>query len=95
MIFSTYNFDVGKKDSPLQLPIKSDTVFKKQQASKEPIHLQDNVNRLLDILEQYAIFSPVSKEQHPNGNTFSNPAVILAKGESLIIVLDARYLLPN
>ena len=28
-------------------------ILKKQRANKIPIHLQDKVNRLLDILEQY------------------------------------------
>ena len=37
---------------------KPDAVFKKQRASKVPIHLHDKVNRLLDILEQYNIISP-------------------------------------
>ena len=50
------------------------------------------MNRLLDILEQYKIISPVNKEEQPKGNTFINPVIILAKGESLKIVLDARYL---
>ena len=36
--------------------------------------------------------SPVNKEEQPEGNTFINPCTILAKGESLKIVLDARYL---
>ena len=49
------------------------------------------MNRLLDILEQYKIISPVNKEEQPKGSTFSNPVIILAKGESLKIVLDARY----
>ena len=39
--------------SPLHLPLKLDAVFKKQRAIKVPIHSQDKVNRLLDILEQY------------------------------------------
>ena len=42
--------------------------------------------------EQYNIISPVNKEEQPKGNTFINPVIILAKGESLKIVLDARYL---
>ena len=46
----------------------------------------------MDILEQYEIISPVNKEKQPKGNTFRNPVIILAKGESLKIVLDARYL---
>ena len=50
------------------------------------------MNGLLDILEQYKIISPVNKEEQPKGNTFINPVIILAKGESLKIVLEARYL---
>ena len=38
------------------------------------------------------MISPVNKEQLPTGNTFTNPVIILRKGESLKIVLDARYL---
>ena len=91
-VYATSKFDAGKISSLLHLPLKPDAVFKKQRASKVPIHLQDEVNRLLDILEQYEIISPVNKEEQPKGNTFINPVIILAKGESLKIVLDARYL---
>ena len=91
-VYATSKFDVGKFSSTLHLPLKLDAVFKKQRASEVPIHLQDKVNRLLDILEQYEIISPVNKEEQPKGNTFLNPVIILAKGESLKIVLDARYL---
>ena len=91
-VFATSKFDVEKFSSPLHLPLKPDAVFKKQRVGKVPIHLQDQVNRLLEILEQYEIISPGNKEQQPNGNTFINPVIILAKGESLNIVLDARYL---
>ena len=54
--------------------------------------MQDKVNRLLEILEQYEIISPVNKEEQPKGKTFINPVIILAKGELLKIVLDAKYL---
>ena len=91
-VYATSKFDVGKISSSLHLPLKPDAVFKKQRASKVPIHLHDKVNRLLDILEQYNIISPVNKEEQTKGNTFINPVIILAKGESLKIVLDARYL---
>ena len=91
-VYATSKFDVGKISSSLHLPIKPDAVFKKQRASKVPIHLHDKVNGLLDILEQYKIISPVNKEEQQKGNTFINPVIILAKGESLKIVLDARYL---
>ena len=45
----------------------------------QPVHLHDKVNILLTILEQYAIISPVNKEQQPKGNTFINPVIILIK----------------
>ena len=83
---ATSEFDVGKVNSPLRLPLKLDAVFKKQRASKVPIHLQDKDNRLLEILEQYEIISPVNKEEQPKGITFINPVIILAKGESLKIL---------
>ena len=72
--------------------MKPDAVFKKQKASKVPIHLHDKFNRLLDLLEQYEIISPVIKEAQPKRNNFINPVIILAKGESLKKVLDAKYL---
>ena len=78
-VYATSKFDVGKINSPLHLPLKPDAVFKKQRASKVPIHLHDKVNRLLDMLEQYEIISPVNKEEQPKGNTFINPVIILAK----------------
>ena len=91
-VYATSKFDVGKISSSLHLPLKPDAVFKKQRASKVPIHLHDKVNRLLDILEQYKIISPVSKDEQPKANTFINPVIIVAKGESSKKVLDARYL---
>ena len=91
-VYATSKFDVGKINSPLHLSLKPDAVFKKQRASKVPIHLHGKVNRLFDILEQYEIISPVNKEEQSKGNTFINPVIILAKGKSFKIVLEARYL---
>ena len=48
MVFAISKTDVEKKQSPLHISPKSDTVFKKQQTSNLPIHLQDKVDRLLD-----------------------------------------------
>ena len=91
-VYATSKFDVGKISSSLHLPLKPDAVFKNKRARKVPIHLHGKVNRLLDILEQYEIISPVNTEEQPKGNTIINPVIILAKSESLKIVLDARYL---
>ena len=89
--YATSKFDDGKGNSPLILHLKPDAVFKKQRASKLPIHLQDKVNRLLDVIKHYEIISPVNKEEQPKDNTFINPVIFLAEVESLKKVLDARY----
>ena len=52
------------------------------------ILLQDKVNRLLNIVQQYKRMSAVNKEQQLKGNTFKNPVIFLAIGESNKIVLD-------
>ena len=54
--------------------------------------MQDKVTRLIEILEQYEIISPVNKGEQPKGKTFINSIISLAKRDSLKIVLDARYL---
>ena len=68
MIYASSKFDVGKINSPLQLPLKPHAFFKKQRARKVSSHLKDKVNRLLDILEQYEIISSVTKEKQPKQN---------------------------
>ena len=72
--------------------MKKDAIFKKQRISKVPIHLRERIQKLLDVLKKHVIIAPVNKEQLSTGNTFTNPVIILCKGESLKIVFDARYL---
>ena len=91
MVYAASKFDVGKVNSPLHLPLKPYAFFEKQRASSVSIHLQDKVKRILDILEQYENISPVNKKEQPKRNTFVNPVIVLAKGDPLKIVLDARY----
>ena len=54
--------------------------------------MQDKINRLLEILEQYEMISPVNKEEQPKRKKFISPVIILAKGQSYKFFLDARYL---
>ena len=72
--------------------MKKDAIFKKQSISKVPIHLRESIKKLLDVLKKYDIIPPVNKEQLSTGNTFTNPLIILRKGESSKIVPDDRYL---
>ena len=88
--YATTKFDVGKTKVRLNLPMKTDAIFIKQRISKVPIHLRERIKKLLDVLKKYDIIAPVNKEQLSTGNTFTNPVIILRKGESLKIILDAR-----
>ena len=81
-VYATSKFDVGIINSPIHLPLKPDAVLKKQRAYKTNSLTWQN-NRLHDNLEQYEIISRVNKEEQPKRNTFINPVIILAKGESL------------
>ena len=78
-VHTTSKIDVRKVISTLHLPLKHDVISKKQRASNVPFHLQGKVNRLLDILEHYEVISPVNKGELPEGNTFINRVIILAK----------------
>ena len=76
----------------LNLPLKATAVFKKQRATRIPLQFQDRVQHLLNILSHFDIIAPVNTDSFTTGNTFINPVIILKKGKSLIIVLDARQL---
>ena len=91
-VYATTKFDVGKTKVKLNLPMKKDAIFKKQRIGKVPIQLRERIQKILDVLKKYDIIAPVNKEKLSTGNTFTNPVIILRKGESLKIVLDTRYL---
>ena len=57
------------------------------------LHLQDKVIRLLDILEQNAVISPVDKDEQSKRKHIQKPVIILAKEESLKTVLDLNSLI--
>ena len=50
-VYATTKFDVGKTKVKLNLPMKKDTIFKKQRISKVPIHLRERNQKLLDVLK--------------------------------------------
>ena len=90
--YATSKFDVGKVKVELDLPLKATAVLKKQRATRITLQLQDKVQHLLDILTQFDIISALNTDSLTTENTFINPVIILKKGESVKIVLDARQL---
>ena len=90
--YATSKFDVVKVKVELDLPLKATAVLKKQRATRITLQLQDKVQHLLDILTHFDIISAVNTDSLTTENTFINPVIILKKGESVKIVLDARQL---
>ena len=87
--YATSKFDAGKIKVELHLPLEATAVFKKQRATRIPLQLQDQV---LNILTHFEFKAPINTDSLDMGNTFINPVIILKKGESLKIVLDASQL---
>ena len=81
-VYATAKFDVRKIKVKLNLPMKKDAIFNKQKKSKVSIIIRERFQKLLDVLNKYDIIAPVNKEQLSTGNTFTNPVIILRKGES-------------
>ena len=61
--------------------MKKDAIFKKQTISKVTMHLRERNQKPLAVLKKYDIIAPVNREQLSTGNTFTNPVIILRKGE--------------
>ena len=61
-------------------------------------YYRDRINKLLTELEKYNIIKQIgssSDEKHTIGTTFLNPLIIIPKGNSIKVVLDARHLTSN
>ena len=82
MVYATSNLVGGQSHSPLQIPLKNYGDFKKQRASKVPIHLQDKVKHTLKHPWTYL----VKKEQQPKRVTIINIIITVAKEKPLKIV---------
>ena len=90
--YARVEFDNGKVKVELSLQLEATAIFKKQRATRIPLQLQDRVQHLLDILTHFDLLAPVNTDSLTTGNTFINTFIILKRGESLKIVLDARQL---
>ena len=90
--------DVGKISAPFRIRSKEICKLQTQRPSKVPIHYRDRLSKLLVELEKYRIMKPIGStpdQKHTIGTIFSNPLLIIPKGDAIKIVLDARHLNSN
>ena len=96
--YAKHKNDVGKISTPFRIRIKENCKLLTQRPPKVPIRYRDRLNTLLIELEKYNILKQIgstSDEKHTIGTTFSNPLIIIPKGDTIKVVLDARHLNSN
>ena len=96
--YAKHKNDVGKIPTPFRIRIKENCKLQTQRPSKVPIHYRDRLNKLLTELEKYKIIKQIgssSDEKSTIGTAFLNPLIIIPKGDSIKVVLDARHLNSN
>ena len=96
--YAKHKNDLGKTSTPFKIRIKENCKLQTQRPSKVLIHYRDRLNKLLTELEKYNIIKQIgssSDEKHTIGTTFSNPLILIPKGDSIKVVLDARHLNSN
>ena len=96
--YAKHKNDVGKISTPFRVRIEENCKLQTQRPSKVPIHYRDRLNKLLTELEKYNIIKQIgssSDEKHTIGTTFLNRLIIIPKGDTMKVVLDAKHLNSN
>ncbi len=91
--YSQNKYDIGTSDYEFHIKLTENAELKKQRPSKVPVQYEDKLYQLLIDLEDAGIIQQMGLDNPRElGTEFINPIIILPKGDSLKIVLDARYL---
>ena len=93
-----YKKDKRNIFTPFRIRSKEICKLRTQKHSKVPIHYRDRINKLLTELEKYNIIKQIgssSDEKLTIGTTVLNLLIIIPKGDSIKVVLDARQLKSN
>ena len=84
--YAKHRNDVGEISTSFRIRLKENCKLQTQRPSKVPIHYRDRLNKLLVELETYNIIKQIGStpdEQHTIGTTFSNPLIIIPKGDAI------------
>ena len=71
--------------------MKKDAELRKQRPSKVPLHYRDRLEILLKELQRAGIIREMGSDLEM-GSLFTNPIIILPKGDTVKLAIDARYL---
>ena len=90
-VFSKITYEFGKITQEFHVKLKKGAELRKQQLSKVPLHYRDRLEILLNDLQQAGIIREMRSDVEM-GSLFTNPVIILPKGDTVKLVIDARYL---
>ena len=90
-VYSQHKYDVGKIKQKFHVKFLPNSTLTKQRPSKVPLHCQEKLENLLEQLCKTGIIREMGNDKEM-GSEFINPIIILPKGNTVKLVIDARYL---
>ena len=90
-VFYKFAYDVGKFTQKFHVKLKKVAELRKERPSKVPLHYRDRLEILLNELQRAEIIREMGSDIEM-GSLFTNPIIILPKGDTVKLVIDARYL---
>ena len=90
-VYSQHKYDVGKIKQKFHVKLLPNSTLTKQRPSKVPLHYQEKLENLLEQLCKTGIIREMGNDKEM-GSEFINPIIILPKGNTVKLVIDARYL---
>ena len=87
-VYSHHKCDVGKIKQNFHVKLKENSELKKQRASRFPLHYQSKLEALLEELQRADIIRKMGDDIEM-GSMFINPIIILPKGDTIKLVIDA------
>ena len=90
-VYSQHKYDVGKIKQKFHVKLLPNSTLTKQRPSKVPLHYQEKLENLLEQLCKTGIIREMGNDKEM-GSEFINPIIILRKGNTVKLVIDARYL---
>ena len=90
-VYSQHKYDVGKIKQKFHVKLLPNSTLTKQRPSEVPLHYHEKLESLLEQLCKTGIVREMGNDKEM-GSEFINPIIILPKGNTVKLVIDARYL---
>ena len=79
-VYSQHKFDVGKTRQKFHVTLKPNVELKRQPPSKVPLHLKEQLEKLLTQLKDADIIREMGDDDEM-GSLFVNPIILLPKND--------------